>query len=641
MAASRRFLPAGLCGIGLLIGTCAWADAASIDEQVTLKQVTLWLDPANREIHGELRLTPAPEDATQDITLLDGLALTHTERDGDSQILHWQGRLADDDAPRGLRLSENGSFLPSHGGWYPQLTDGPFDLTLEIHLPAGQRAVATGSLAEEIDDRNGHRSRFTHPRSHSLEIATGPWQLRQRDVDGVSLRTLFPRALDDAFAETYLEHSARYLTLFQARLGDYPFESFTIAATPAPVGLAFPGFTLLGERVVPLPFIPHTSLAHELMHAWWGTGVRVDYASGNWSEALTTYLADYALDERRGTARDTRQRWLSDLAALPTERERPLAGFLGGPDPAGRLIGYQHGALVFHMLRQRIGDDAFDTGLRQLSRENMFHVTGWDDLQAAFESAADTSLADFFDAWVERPGRPLLSLEAVERHATEHGWLIEGELRQHGEHTPWPLRLALTVDTDVGQETHHIDIDQARQRFSLALGAKPTELVVDPGLDVLRQLNDAPSTLRELTLTPETRVLALTEGSETLASQLLGHPSPTPPSSAGADEPIDNALQQPLLVIGLTAAVNDWFDGQAGLADDVRELATRGAARMWRQPDTPLFVISADERRGLGHLAAALRHHGQHSYVVQDQEGTTLDTGRWQEARQLGWTFDN
>src|SRR5699024_8765979 len=134
------------------------------------------------------------------------------------------------------------------------------------------------------------REHYHHPRSASIEVATGPWQLRERDVAGITLRTLFPATLDGAFADTYLTHAARYLEMFQARLGRFPFDSFTIAATPEPVGLAFPGFTLLGERVIPLPFIPHTSLAHEIMHAWWGTGVRLDHRQGNWSEALTTYL---------------------------------------------------------------------------------------------------------------------------------------------------------------------------------------------------------------------------------------------------------------------------------------------------------------------------------------------------------------
>ena len=36
-----------------------------------------------------------------------------------------------------------------------------------------------------------------------------------------------------------------------------------------------------GFAVLRLPFIPYTSLPHEILHNWWGNGVWVDYAGGN------------------------------------------------------------------------------------------------------------------------------------------------------------------------------------------------------------------------------------------------------------------------------------------------------------------------------------------------------------------------
>jgi hypothetical protein len=53
-----------------------------------------------------------------------------------------------------------------------------------------------------------------------------------------------------------------------------------------------PSFTLLGSRVIRLPFILYSSYPHEILHNWWGNSVYVDYARGNWSEGLTSYLAE-------------------------------------------------------------------------------------------------------------------------------------------------------------------------------------------------------------------------------------------------------------------------------------------------------------------------------------------------------------
>jgi hypothetical protein len=80
-----------------------------------------------------------------------------------------------------------------------------------------------------------------------------------------------------------------------------------------------PTLTYLGIDVLRLPFIRSTSLGHEVLHNWWGNGVYPDYARGNWSEGLTTFMADYAYREREGgeAATAARLAWLRDYASMP------------------------------------------------------------------------------------------------------------------------------------------------------------------------------------------------------------------------------------------------------------------------------------------------------------------------------------
>ncbi|MFW6346710.1 MAG: M1 family aminopeptidase, partial [Halomonas sp.] len=438
------------------------------------------------------------------------------------------------------------------------------------------------------------------------------------------LRTLFPKALDAAFAETYLDHTADHLALFQARLGPLPTTSFTIAATPAPVGLAFPGFTLLGERVIPLPFIPHTSLPHELMHAWWGAGVAIDYPSGNWAEALTTYLADYALAEARGEDEAMRHRWLTDLAALPPDEEIALVDFRGAPDPAGRLIGYQHGAMLFHMLRQRIGDQAFDRGLRQLAEAWMHRTADWAALISAFEKAAGEPVEDLVTPWLTRPGRPSLDLAAVQLAPRRDGYWLSGELVQRGAHAPWPLAVPLVVETEAGQIRVIQHMEETRQSFGIPLASRPQALEVDPDADLLRHPGAMPAILRQLTLDPATRVLALDETLRPLAQQVLGHEAD---SLAVSDSPLDNA-DEPLLVMGSTGDLQAWREA-SGLPAPPATLNVAGQARFWMVPDRRIGLLSGDDAEAIARLAAALRHHGQRSYVVQGAGGETLAAGTW------------
>lgn len=655
------------------LSTLLWLLAMSVAwgaplERSADRSLFIQFDPTTRSLQGELRQPLATE---RRFRLLEGLTITSAKR-GDDELavtheadgrwhlpldadsagsttpvtLRWEGTLPKAHNGSRHQVAAEGSLLPTRAGWYPHLSDAAMPLWLTVSVPNGQLAVATGSRVDEQHTHNHpYVARFYHPNTRELEIATGPWQLRQREVEGVQLRTLFPEALDAAFGETYLQHAAEQLAHFQTRLGPLPYQSFSIAASPAPVGLAFPGFTLLGERVIPLPFIPNTSLPHELMHAWWGAGVNVDYPSGNWAEALTTYLADYALAEQRGEDDDMRRRWLADLAALPSSQETALMAFRGGPDPAGRLIGYQHGAMLFHMLRQRIGDEAFDLGLRRLADEWMHRPADWQALIDAFSSAAGEPQDAFIMPWISQPGRPSLHVESIKTQAHENGYQISGTLIQRGQHAPWPLEVPLVVTTEEGPVSVRQTMRSTQQAFELQVASRPLSLEVDPGADLLRYPGPTPAILRQLMLDPTTRVLALDDTLFPLARQVLGRDADALATPANPQD--EN--QPPLLVIGTTEELNKWHQDNA-LPAPPQPLETAGDARFWMIPGKRIGLLSGSDATAITQLAASLRHYGQQSYVVQEQvvqgqgvqgqSAETAQTGRWPtEESPLNVTF--
>ncbi|AGA33064.1 peptidase, M1 family protein [Thioalkalivibrio nitratireducens DSM 14787] len=535
-------------------------------------------------------------------------------------ILHlgWQGEMPTD--TRGF-LAPDGGFLPPDAGWYPRF-DGMdvFRLRIRVRVPDHQRAVATGSLLGEPELQNGRRSSvYEHPRTDGIVVATGPWQERTMLVNGVRVRTLFPESLDAAHASTYLDHTAEYLAMFSERAGPYPYQSFTIAASPMPVGFAFPGFTLLGERVIPLPFIPRTSLAHELMHSWWGTGVRVDYPTGNWSEALTTFMADYHLDELHGRDRETRYRWLLDLAALPPQLDRPLVSFRGGNQGATRIVGYNRGALMFHMLREKIGAADFDKGARLLRDRHLFEEAGWTDLADAFSDAAGQDLRPFFTTWVNRPGLPELALHSVSQARDVDRWTLNAVLEQVQSEPPWPLRVPVVIDTRDGPHRSLVTLDERRSTFSVDLDAPATAVTADPDFELLRRLSNPPPILRTASLHPDTRLLTTQDGLEPFARAILNR-SPERAEAFREDAP--------LLVIGGTRDVADWM-ARTGIAEPAPGIARSGHARMWTLPGTRTVVVSANDAAGLQTLTRMLQHHGHRSYLVLDADGRTLEAGVW------------
>jgi aminopeptidase N len=310
---------------------------------------------------------------------------------------------------RGGTAGPEGSFLPAAAGWYPD-TGKLFNYRVILNLSAGQKGLVPGDLVAESDTAAGYRAVFDFPHpADSIDLMAGPYAVSERSLQlagrTIRIRTWFHPELQE-FAQGYLDDSARYIERYSKLIGAYPFGMFSIVSSPTPTGYGMPSLTYLGRQVIRLPFIRATSLGHEVLHNWWGNGVYPDWQSGNWSEGLTTFLADYAYKEDEGedAAREMRMGWLRDYAAVPPGEDFALKDFTARHHGIASIIGYNKAAMVFFMLRDRIGREAFERGLRLLWERKQFQTASWADLEAAFSEAAGQSQKEFFRQWVQRAG---------------------------------------------------------------------------------------------------------------------------------------------------------------------------------------------------------------------------------------------
>ncbi|MEJ2475460.1 MAG: hypothetical protein P8Y74_16470, partial [Desulfobacterales bacterium] len=251
-------------------------------------------------------------------------------------------------------ISPQGTLLLFGAGWYPHLEAERVTFGLSVEAPAGVVAVTAGrSLGRRTDgDRTVSKWVIDHP-VRGLSLSAARYQVREEAIGRVTAATYFlPRSAD--LSGPYIAATGRYLRLYESLFGPYPFDKFAVVENFFPTGYGFPSYTLLGSRVLRLPFIIDTSLGHEIAHCWWGNGVYVDGAGGNWSEGLTTYVADYLYKERESeqAAREYRRQILRNYATLVTpENDFPISRFQSRFNPVTKVIGYDKCAMVFHMLR--------------------------------------------------------------------------------------------------------------------------------------------------------------------------------------------------------------------------------------------------------------------------------------------------
>ena len=519
-----------------------------------------------------------------------------------------------------------------YGGLLPETPERRMRYRLSVTVPAPYRAVATGRLLEESLGEAESRAVFEadYP-AEPPALFVGPYSVRERREDGLRLRTWFHDELA-ALSEPYLERSAALIRRYAAAIGPYPFRDFHIVSAQAGVGLGFPGLTYVGRRVLPLPFMRGRSLAHEVLHNWWGNGVAADLASGNWVEGLTTYMADYALAAEQGpeAAREMRLGWLRDFAALPPERDQPVTRFVSKRHDASQVVGYGKVAFIFHMLRQEVGEAAFAAALRRLWSERLHASAAWSDIRAVMERASGAELGWFFEQWLTRAGAPRIALGAVTLEPAEGGQRLSVAVTQ--EAPAYRLSLPVTIETAEGRRVETLVAEGPESRLSLVLPSAPTAVRIDPEHDVFRRLlpGESPPILRDVTLSREARVVvaaaddAAGAAAWALAARLLEAPDEVATDEIGPE---------PLLLVGTAAEVAEVLS-QQGWGPVPESLTGRGTARAWtlrRAGGAPVLAVAAEDAAALEALLRPLPHYGGKSYLVFEGR-RALDSGLWRVA---------
>ncbi|HZM34819.1 MAG TPA: M1 family aminopeptidase [Burkholderiales bacterium] len=595
------------------------------------------LDPASRELAAtaelarpprDFRFSPHPSLEVRGTTRLPGGAL-RIEYGGVLPALErgidFRGALQ----AQPPMVSPEGSFLGAGSGWYPQ--PAPlFTYRVNVEVPAGQRALVAGRLVAERAAGASYQALFEHAHpAEGIDLMAGPYEVRERFValaggTRVRLRTYFFPELAP-LAEGYLDDSQAYLQRYSSLIGAYPFSGFSVVASPLPSGFGMPTLTYLGAQVLRLPFIRATSLPHEVLHNWWGNGVLVETARGNWSEGLTTFMADYALREGESAdaAREMRLGWLRDLAALDPSAARPLASFRSRQHGADAVVGYGKSAMLFFMLRDAIGEQAFSRGIRRFWEQNRYRTASWRELRRVFEQEAGLSLERFFAQWLERPGAPEVRIASA-----RHDGRLKLEIVQ--EAPPYVLRLPVEVLAENRSEIQWIEISQERESLTLDVGQRPRAVRLDPDLRVYRLLDpgELPPILRQWILARSPEVMVVTQGLE--EAPALAHRFFESPFRV-----IDEAGEQPLLIVGLHEDV-DAALARLGLPPRPAALAGRGTAQVWtvRGSATPVAVVSATDAASLAALERPLPHYGAQSWLVF--EGSrALARGSWPPATRV------
>jgi aminopeptidase N len=223
-------------------------------------------------------------------------------------------------------------------------------------------------------------------------------------------------------------------------------------------------------------------MAHEIAHQWFGDAASEKNFSHLWlSEGFATYMTNVYLEHKYGTELLKKREIEDRQTVLKFEKDR-LTPVVDTSVKSNYMVllnanSYQKGGWVLHMLRRKLGDEAFWKGIRAYYAKYDGGNANTGDLRAMLEQASGKSLEQFFKQWVYSPGHPKLDIswkyDAVKK-------MVDIRVEQK-QNSLYDLSLELAVDGQL----HTINLKDKLTSIKIPAKIKPASVIADPNVNLL------------------------------------------------------------------------------------------------------------------------------------------------------------
>lgn len=339
----------------------------------------------------------------------------------------------------------------------------------------------------------------------------------RRPVDVVSLPGAPP---PDARARLHdlAMDIGRSMEWMSASFGPPPLKTLTVSPIPGNFGQGFPGLLYIStlsflkeqerpadtrSQIVQL-FYTEILQAHEAAHQWWGNLVSPESYHDDWlQEALANYCAFMILERNRGPQALDRLLGESiellrrtNQAGATVESRGPVTwGYRlkddSSPLDPWRIVTYEKGTWILHMLRRRMGDEQFLRMLGELRKRYEYKTVSTEQFRALAveflpKGQPDDTLEVFFDSWVYSTGIPTLeSSTSVKGRAPAVDLAIT--LKQTGVSDRFEADVPVEIRIPGIQKpmVKWIRTSNEPVTFHVKLKAAPSRVDVAPGTSIL------------------------------------------------------------------------------------------------------------------------------------------------------------
>ena len=380
------------------------------------------------------------------------------------------------------------SYLLPASRWFPQTANvwNRFAMTLSVTLPEGEIALSSGRADPPQPVAGGKTRTVFHADQPILAGTLVAGRFEKTPAAGTPT-TFYLRSVPQSYASSNAESLAQILAFFSDKFGPLDNPALAVVETPDDTwdSYAAPGLLLLPTRQWSSTLNPRL-LARGVAGQWWAARAAPASASDAWlADGLARYSEALYVEHTAGA--EGFRGVLEDLtiAALVDETAAPIANADRLPlySPQFNSIVRDKGAVVFHMLRLVIGDDAFFRLLATYSQRFARRGVTLDEFEHLADEVAAKPLDYFFGEWVRSTGVPQFTLDYV-IYRTRKGFRVGGQIKHELEifRMPVPVR----VETEGAPVTQIVEVTGLSTDFSIETFGKPTRIQIDPDFNVLK-----------------------------------------------------------------------------------------------------------------------------------------------------------
>lgn len=380
--------------------------------------------------------------------------------------------------------------------WFP-CVDHPSDkATIEytIKAPNHYQVVANGFLSEETCLTNNlklYRYKTAVPLSTKV-MTIGIAQFAVQNIGethNIPVSTwVYPQTKDQGFYD--FANSKKILEFYIEKFGEYPYQKLANVQSKTQFGgMENAGAIFYAEKSVKGERDFEDTIAHEIVHQWFGNSAsETDWPHLWLSEGFATYFTDLYIQKTEGEEAFQQR--------LKEEREEVLNFYKKKQTPVidtenNNLMSllnansYEKGAWVLHMLRKKLGDETFWTGIKTYYEKFKLNNATTNDFKNVMAEVSGQNLDVFFSQWLQKAGQPIIKTS----------WLYyQNKLRLLVDQTQenafnFPLDVEL-IYADGTSEIKTIEVAEIAIPYEIETKGEVKEVKLDPNTWLLFDLID-------------------------------------------------------------------------------------------------------------------------------------------------------